>query len=235
MQEVTTINGDSGGAITLAFAGPGESPETAPMLVGAESGYACFDGDTRNRGFPDEARFPLLSLANEMRASEDGMWLALVDADQRRYGLVQSNRGMAPGAEGGFYQAHHTREDNVWKDYYYRAAFTLLDEIDRAWAPSDVVVHHLTGHGWPNDLVPVALEATGNLLDRRQVEIQRLVFTNGTCGLKGAHEIEEAVEALKTDEQHGHREFQVDERDPKDLGYAGPVPVRLLKVDVLAK
>jgi hypothetical protein len=230
VEKVTTIHGDSEGSIELLFASDEDAPKSAPKIVGAESGYACFDQSIQN--VPDEERMPLLGLANAMRASEEGMWLATVDGSKRRLGIVQSNRGVAEGA--GFYESNHGHSDGpVWRDFYYAATYHLLDQIDRDWSPEEIVFHHPTGYGWPPNLMPVVLEGVGNLLDSRSLAIERLIFSNGGCGLRDPREIADAAQVLAGDEQHGHRPIQAEEQSPEVLGYRGPAPVRLWKVDVL--
>ena len=68
MDDITSIHGDSGGEILLSYAKGGDEPKAAPMLVGAESGYACFRSEIGD--VPDSERLPLLGLADAMRASD---------------------------------------------------------------------------------------------------------------------------------------------------------------------
>lgn len=232
MQDVNTINGDSGGEILLPYADDGEAPTDAPMLVGAERGFACFQIDMEHQHVPEAEALPLLGLAQEMRVADDGMWLATVETSGRNYALVQSNRGYDGPS---FYEIHNATSDGpAWRDFYYRATYFLLDRIDQQWSPEEVVVRHPTGFGWPEGLMPVVLEAAGNLLDSRPVAIKRLVFGGERpCGLKSADEITKGIEDLSGDDQNGHREIDFEERSPEDLGYNGPAPVRLFKINVL--
>ena len=229
MEVLGTLTGDRGGSLDLLW-GTDECPPTAPTVVGAEPGLSCFDASISSA--PKTEADPILRLAKAMRGSADGMWLALVDGDARRCGLVQSDYS-------AFYKDHHEsyHRGRAWRDFYYRAVYVLLDQIDRRWKTADIELRHPTGYEWRPDLAPTVVEALFNLVDARVLDLKRVHVH--PCSLDGPHAIQEAVRIIEQEQADPHRAaprpIAVEERDPDELGYKGPAEVSLLRVDVLSR
>src|SRR5688500_3926970 len=110
-------------------------PETAPRILGAESGMSCLRIEETDRWWSPLAA-DVLALADAMRSAPDGMWLAFVAVPgERPLALVQSNRDPAEDVPG-FYGSHHDGPTDwrVWNDFYSRAGYYLLDGIERRWS-----------------------------------------------------------------------------------------------------
>src|SRR4051794_28774547 len=116
--------------------GTDAAPADAPLIVTSEVGFSPLVASI-GRGPGDEQ---VKRLAGRMQNAANGLWLALCDVpdSSRRVALVRSARGS--GAAPNFYQKTPTRRGEVWRDYYYAAAYVLFREIDRCWPGTTEVV-----------------------------------------------------------------------------------------------
>lgn len=205
-----------------------ERPGHVPFVCASETGYSPLGpalGGARN---------VLTPLVDWMRSTTNGAYVALVDEPpaRRPLAIIQSNRG--PGGQANFYESHHTREDEVWRDFYYKTTFAALREINDRWAAEVVEVSHPTGFGWPQDLVTVVLEALGQISDQFGTAIKKVHLT---CLHDLTFERVRSASDLLSREQSGpaaprHRDFQTERIKMSAAGLQYVEGVSLVQVPV---
>lgn len=195
------------------FAGSDQAPPNCPLLCASETGYSPLGGVLNGAGPPVSS---IGALADWMRGTADGAFVALVDAPPapRPLGLTQDNRGR--GETANFYESRHGDAHGIWRDFYYRSVYTLIAGMDDRWGATDIELTHPTGHGWPGDLITVVLEALGQLADTRELRVERVHLA---CCLEDLSETEtdRALMRLNREQRHAsrpkHRDYAVEEFD----------------------
>ncbi|RKQ90889.1 hypothetical protein C8N24_0704 [Solirubrobacter pauli] len=206
------------------------APADAPMIAAAKVSFSPL-GTALGRGQGDEL---VRRLSRRMSSRADGLWLALCDVPDasRRFALVQSDRSSV--SVPNFYERHHTRRDEIWRDYYYAAAYVLVREIDRRWPETtDVVLSHPTGHGWPQGLIESVFDGLWHLADNEELTLRHLHVD--ACCLESPAELERGLDVVDRAQRGGrrrtaHRSLKVDEARVESLGLDGIDGVRLFRV-----
>jgi hypothetical protein len=162
---VATLGGKQS-TVTIVLGTDG-CPDDAPFVGASELGGSPLGHALENHHVATE----LERLVERMRASQDGALVALVDAppSSRRLGIIQSDRSQNPN----FYGLNRP-DRRLWRDFYYRTTYALLQRVDDAWKSADVELSHPTGFDWPPDLVTTVLEALGHLADDSALSVQRV-------------------------------------------------------------
>lgn len=147
--------------------GADRCPDDAPLIGPSELGMAPLGLALQDHQLPHD----LERLIESMRAAQDGALVAIVDAPPapRRLGIVQSNRSENPN----FYELHRP-DKRLWRDFYHRTTYALLQRVDDAWRAEDIELSHPTGHDWPPDLLPTVMEVLGHLADERALAVKRV-------------------------------------------------------------
>jgi hypothetical protein len=231
---IATLEGRSG---KLTLYAPSEAAPEAPLLIGAEGGFACFAGAAREA--PEPFSSELVELAGRLRSAEDGAYvgIARVPGAPRPIAFVQSNRG-------AYYRRHHPAgrtNGYAWRNFFYRTTSFLLDRLEEDPSFNALLIEHLAGSGWPRDSLTCVLEALGHHADGAGAEqpngLGQVHFAVEDCGLRSPSQLERASRPLNR-EQTGpsipvQREIAAEEVDPRRFGAdAVAEHVRLWRIDV---
>ncbi len=214
---VGTLDSSSASPVHIWTTAGALKDRSAPLIIGAETGYSCLKGELAAWPVP-ELRAKILEVADGMRDAKDGLWLASINPPLgRRLVLVQSNRG-------AFYRDHHgpgyAGGGRVWRDFYARASYYAFDFIDSIWSAASVEVAHPTGSGWPPGLLPSFLDGLRRWsLSHPDRGIQDVYLRVGSpCELRSSAQVAQALDQI-AGEPETWQEVPRLKSWPRDLGY----------------
>lgn len=206
-------------------------PPGAPLVCASEVGLSPLG--MAISGHPSRA--VIGALADWMRETDSGAYIALVDAPPapRPLGIVQDDR--SGGKNRNFYERHRP-DGRIWRDFYYATINTLIGAMDGRWSAADIELTHPTGFGWRDGLLPTVLEAIGHLADERELALKR-VHISCRHDLSEA-EVQKAIETLNREQLRSdrptHRDLRVEAIAAETVVPRAPTGARIQRIEMAA-
>lgn len=148
--------------------------------------------------------------------------------------LVQDNR--SADQSPNFYETHHSRQDRVWRDFYYATTRVLLEEADQLWRSADLELAHPTGYDWPDDLLPTLLESIGHLADDCNLALRRIHLS--CLHTLTEDDVEAAMRRLNAEQLKpnppAHRPLKAGRVQPEDHGGPAAPWASVFRIDLSA-